>query len=70
MSVNALASDSGLLPGFADPVGDAQKTFRAVLEAMARPGTIVVPPVVAAAPSPLAPVTAAVQLSLAEHVTP
>ena len=58
-----------LSPGFADPVGGAQSCFRAVLDAMARPGT---PHVVGgvAAPVPLCDAAAAVVLTLADHETP
>ena len=58
-----------LTAGFAEPVMDAQRSFRAVLDAMARPGTIrrvggVVPP------APLDAATAAVLLTLADNETP
>lgn len=56
--------------GFADPVGDSQAVFRAVLDAMSRPGTV---HAVAALPEPPAPLhraTAAVLLTLADADTP
>ncbi len=59
-----------LLPGFADPVLDAQACFRAVLEAMSRPGRVMragegLPP-----PAPLSCAAGAVLLTLADADTP
>jgi len=58
------------LPGFADPVGQAQACFRAVLDAMARPGTLVRAGEGLVPPAPLDPATGAVLLSLVDHDTP
>ena len=58
------------LPGFADPVGQAQASFRAVLEAMARPGTLVPAGQGLVPPAPLDPATGAVLLTLVDHDTP
>ena len=58
------------LPGFADPVRDAQGCFRAVLEAMATPGSLHAAGTGLRAPEPLDPATAAVLLTLADADTP
>jgi alpha-D-ribose 1-methylphosphonate 5-triphosphate synthase subunit PhnH len=52
-----------------NPVFAAQATFRAVLDALARPGTIHTIEA-AGAPSPLSPTAAAVALTLCDHDTP
>jgi alpha-D-ribose 1-methylphosphonate 5-triphosphate synthase subunit PhnH len=57
-----------LSPGFTDPVADAQSCFRAVLDAMARPGRLHAVSGVLA-PAPLCEAAAAVLLTLADHET-
>jgi alpha-D-ribose 1-methylphosphonate 5-triphosphate synthase subunit PhnH len=61
---------SGLTPGFAEPMPEAQACFRALLEAMARPGRVQRLAGLPEAPAPLAPAAAAVLLTLADAETP
>jgi alpha-D-ribose 1-methylphosphonate 5-triphosphate synthase subunit PhnH len=58
------------LPGFAEPVAGAQACFRAVLDAMARPGQVHEAGVGLTPPAPLVPASAAVLLTLVDHDTP
>jgi len=57
-----------MTPGFANPVLDAQASFRAVLDAMARPGTVHA--LHGPADAGLDPATAAVLLTLCDPETP
>lgn len=59
-----------LAPGFADPVFDAQRAFRAVMAALARPGTVEPLAGVARPPAPMTPELAALALTLIDHDTP
>ncbi len=56
--------------GFADPVHDAQRTFRCVLDALARPGRALSLPVAVAPPAGLSAAQCAVLLALADCDTP
>ncbi|WP_186294049.1 phosphonate C-P lyase system protein PhnH [Bradyrhizobium guangdongense] len=59
-----------LPPGFADKVLSAQSTFRSVMDAMARPGSVqrIVP--MAGTPDTMMRATAAIALTLFDHDTP
>jgi alpha-D-ribose 1-methylphosphonate 5-triphosphate synthase subunit PhnH len=61
---------AALALGFPDPVIDAQRVFRAVMDALARPGTVRDLAVDLAPPAPLTPELAAVALALADHEAP
>jgi alpha-D-ribose 1-methylphosphonate 5-triphosphate synthase subunit PhnH len=56
--------------GFSDPVGASQTVFRAVMDAMAKPGSMHPLPVVTAPPAPLSASAAAVIVTLADADTP
>jgi alpha-D-ribose 1-methylphosphonate 5-triphosphate synthase subunit PhnH len=60
---------SAVAAGFAEPVVAAQTTFRTVMDAMARPGSVRHLAGVAA-PAPLAPSAAAIALTLLDYETP
>jgi alpha-D-ribose 1-methylphosphonate 5-triphosphate synthase subunit PhnH len=59
-----------LARGFADPVHDAQGVFRAVMDALARPGTIQPLRTDLEPPAPLEPELAAIALALADADAP
>jgi len=56
--------------GFADPVFEAQATFRAMMDAMARPGTVARDLSLPRPPAPLTPEAGAVALALCDPDTP
>lgn len=56
--------------GFGNPVPDAQASFRALMDAMARPGTIRSIQTDAEPPAPLGIAQGALLLTLADHDTP
>jgi alpha-D-ribose 1-methylphosphonate 5-triphosphate synthase subunit PhnH len=56
--------------GFADKVRSAQSTFRSVMDAMARPGSVQRIAAGSGAPSPVMRGTAAIALTLFDHDTP
>ena len=56
--------------GLVDRVMDAQRIFRAVMDAMAMPGTVQDVPRSAAPPAPLGPVAGAIALTLLDADTP
>ncbi len=69
MNTHAMKSAT-LSGGFAEPVFDAQGVFRAVMDAMARPGKVVELSGKTAPPAPLTPEAGAIALTLFDHETP
>ena len=69
MSVAAKVADH-ITGGFANPVFDAQAVFRAVMDAMARPGTVQPVKAETQPPQPLSATAAAIALTLCDHDTP
>ncbi|MYV86721.1 phosphonate C-P lyase system protein PhnH [Bradyrhizobium japonicum] len=70
MRGEAMTTIAELPPGFVDKVLSAQSTFRSVMDAMARPGSVqrIVP--MAGVPGPTMRGTAAIALTLFDHDTP
>lgn len=66
----APAARRGLLPGFTDPVNDAQTTFRAALQALAHPGRIQDIVAQSGVPAGLSPAMTALLLTLVDVDTP
>ncbi len=64
------APATSLLPGFDNPVDDAQQVFRATLEAFAHPGRLETLPTTSGQPEGLSPTLTALLLTLADPDTP
>ena len=68
--MNRKVDTDTILPGFARPATDSQRTFRAILDAMSRPGRIYVACGALAPQAALHPATAAAALTLLDFETP
>lgn len=66
----ATRSATSLLPGFDDPVDDAQQVFAAALQAFANPGRTATLAIGCGCPAGLSPAMAALLLTLADPDTP
>jgi alpha-D-ribose 1-methylphosphonate 5-triphosphate synthase subunit PhnH len=58
-----------MLPAFANPVFDSQRTFRELLQAMARPAAPRALPILPPSPAPIAPAAMAILLTLCDATT-
>ncbi|KPB02611.1 phosphonate C-P lyase system protein PhnH [Ahrensia marina] len=67
--LQATIEDNALEGGFREPVFDAQKVFNAIMNAMARPGTIADLPELTTAPQPFSNTTAAIITALCDADT-
>ncbi len=66
-----MAADlDGVGGAFSQPVFGAQSTFRLIMDAMARPGTVNTLSDLPQPPAPMSPVAGAVALTLCDHDTP
>ena len=65
-----MSASPALAAGFGDPVHDAQRLFRAVLDAVSQPGRIVTVSGAPIGPGGISPATAAYLLALVDHDTP
>ncbi|MCW0233846.1 MAG: phosphonate C-P lyase system protein PhnH [Ferrovibrio sp.] len=70
MTMQMNAPQTPPAPGFDDPVQQSQQAFRALLDAMARPGRVVTVDTETGHPDGLAPALAAALLTLADLDTP
>jgi alpha-D-ribose 1-methylphosphonate 5-triphosphate synthase subunit PhnH len=61
---------TAIAAGFSDSVLGAQRVFRAVMDALARPGSIVRIAGLPAPPAPMSPAAGAIALALADYDTP
>jgi alpha-D-ribose 1-methylphosphonate 5-triphosphate synthase subunit PhnH len=71
MTMDQLVSPAGLdmLPGFDEPVAAAQIVFRALMDALSRPGRVVSLPALMHAPRELEPAAAAIGLGILDGDT-
>ena len=70
MKTSAAMNLAHMLPGFADPVHDSQRSFRCVLDALCRPGRVFTMPVPLTPPPGLSHSQCAILLGLADQDTP